>query len=66
LDLKQGISYLERGGGGREREKDRVRHKEREGDLIIKTTGNTVLPNYNKTSKPTFLDGFVMRYASLF
>ncbi len=36
LDLKQGISYLERerGGGERERdrEKERVRHKEREGE----------------------------------
>ncbi len=50
LDLKQGISYLERegeGGGERQREKERVRHKEREGDreLIIKITGKAVLPN---------------------
>jgi hypothetical protein len=57
LDLELGISYLEREGEQRERdrekerytetEKERVRHKEREREreLIIKISGNAVLPN---------------------
>jgi hypothetical protein len=39
LDLKQGISYLEREG---ERETERNREREREREKI---TGNAVLPN---------------------
>ncbi len=43
LDLKQGISYLEREGEGetegkRETEKDKVRHKEREEEIADNTS----------------------------
>ncbi len=61
LDLKQGISYLEREGQGeggerdrdkvrerkrdRQRQRQRQRQRERERELIIKITGKAVLPN---------------------
>jgi hypothetical protein len=54
LDLKQGIYNLERegrGGGETERKRDRQRQRkqdikrEKERELIIKITGNAVLPN---------------------
>jgi hypothetical protein len=53
LDLKQGIYNLEREGRGGETERKRDRQRQRKQDikrekereLIIKITGNAVLPN---------------------